>query len=87
MSSFAVSPSRWHFLIKAGLAGALVIAADRLMYGVLPGSTTGVFAIGWALATTFAQPSIRHDRRALLALGLAAVFGGVTAFDPSLLGW
>lgn len=87
MSSFAVSPSRWHFLIKAGLAGALVIAADRLMYGVLPGSTIGVFAIGWALATAFAQPSIRHDRRALLALGLAAAFGGVTAFDPSLLGW
>jgi Domain of unknown function (DUF4173) len=80
-------PARFSFLAKSGLALGLVALSDQLLFDTSAGSVIGLCGLTWALATAWAQPALRHDRRALTALALAIAAAFVLALDPSLLGW
>ncbi len=78
---------RWSYLIKIGLAAALVLLSDQLLWDGGTGSVLGGFALIWAIATGLSQPALRSNRAALVALGIALVMAMVLAASPSLIGW
>ena len=76
------------FLLKAVVAIALVILADRLFWaGGGIGSNLGWFAGAWAIGTLLVMRSVRRDGRALTAIGIAIGLAVVLADDPSPIGW
>ena len=86
--AFTVAPAlRWTYVIKTGLASALVLLADFLLWDRGPGSVFGGFALAWVAATAVSQRSIRSSRAAIVALMLAVGLALVLAIEPSLLGW
>ena len=62
-------PRLW---VKAAWAAGLTLAADQLFYGHAGGSMAGAFTLALALAAVTTHPEIRRDRRAGLALLIAA---------------
>jgi hypothetical protein len=80
------------FWIKLVLAAALIALADQvffvreLSYGWL-----GLFGAALAVTAAIALPALRHDRRALIALGAALAMAGAMVWDaaplPFLLFW
>ncbi|MFM6951317.1 MAG: DUF4153 domain-containing protein [Novosphingobium sp.] len=77
---------RHGFWLKQVLAAALVFLADALFYG---GGHShgwlGLFGAVLALAAAAAQPALRHDRRALAALGVALAMAAAMATDATIL--
>lgn len=72
---------------KLALAAGLAVLADVFFWKAWPGSTLGVFALAFALSLGIVQPALWRDRRAVLALGLAAVMGGAMILRPTFAGW
>jgi hypothetical protein len=70
------------FWRKALLSLLLVVAADWLFWMQRPGSSVGVFALGWLLVLVLARPALLRDGRARVALFAAAVFGLVLLDRP-----
>lgn len=88
-------PGRWgrsHFTgslaIKTALALAVVALGDVLFFQRgLSGGYWGVWLIGLLVALVAARPAVRRDRRAWVAIVLAAAYAIATIHDASLLGW
>lgn len=83
---------RHGFWFKLALATALVVLADLLFYGVNRSyGWLGLFGAALVLAAGLALPALRHDRRALAALGVALAMTAAMAWDasplPFLLFW
>jgi hypothetical protein len=79
---------RFGFRAKAGAALLLVWLGDRLFFvNEEFGSAIGAFALAWAVGTLLLQPALRHDRRGLSTVLLAAGYAVILVDDPSLLGW
>ena len=83
---------RHRFLTKLALAAGLVMLADWMFFG---GGHShgwlGLFGGALALAAALAMPAMRHDARALTALGAALAMAAAMAWDasplPFLLFW
>lgn len=73
--------------MKAAIAAALVILADQLFFAHRPGATVGVFALIGIAGVWLARPGLLRDRRAAVALGLAALLALGMTDRPSLLVW
>lgn len=75
-------------MAKLGAAVALVIAGDRLFYpGTFVGPDVGLFACAWTVLTVASNPSLRRDRRACGAAGVALAASAVLIDNPTLLAW
>jgi hypothetical protein len=81
----AASPPRRGFLIKIGLAAALVALADNLFFFQRAGATLGLFALALLVTLLLAQPALRRRPAALAAAAAALLFAGLLVEDPSLL--
>lgn len=84
--------SRWGlhggFWLKAALALALVALADWMFFQVgIHGGAFGLFGLALLLALLAARPALWRDRRAAIALALAAAYALAMARDASLLAW
>ncbi|HEY8617732.1 DUF4173 domain-containing protein [Phenylobacterium sp.] len=76
------------FWIKAALAAALVIAADRLFFDAdAVGTSLGLFALAWSAAAALATPAVLRDPTGRLALLWAVAFAAVNLERPTLVGW
>lgn len=74
------------FLLKAAAAAALVALGDWLFWMADgAGSTIGVFAIAWAVATLLLTPSAWRRPGAMAAGAMALVLGAILFDDTSLL--
>lgn len=75
------------FLIKMGVAIALVTAFDWMFPGGPAGSVTGLFAGLWLIGLVAARTDVRRDRRAWIAMAAAMLFLLSLVDDPGALGW
>ena len=77
---------RWHgsLALKGVLALALVALGDYVFWqqGQWAG-VQGIFGLGLVAALALARPAVRRDRRALIALALAALYALAQLWDPS----
>lgn len=48
---------------KVGLAAALVVLADQLLYDHTPGASLGLFTAALTLGVALVHPALRRDRR------------------------
>jgi len=81
-----VSRMRWDgsLALKLVLAAALVVLGDCLFWQQQQwAGVQGLFGLGLCAALLLARPAVRHDRRALAALGLAALYALAQLWDPS----
>ena len=77
---------RWHgsLLLKLGLAAVLVLLGDVVFWQWQQAlGVQGLFGLGLCAALLIARPAVRRDRRALVALGLAALYAVAQLWDPS----
>lgn len=80
------------FAVKLALAAALVALADQTLFvRKLSFGWLGLFGAALALAAVLANPALRHDRRALIALVFALAMCAAMIWDaaplPFLLFW
>ena len=76
------------FRLKAALVLALVALADWLFFQrQLYGGVFGLFGLALLAAMLAARPALWRDRRAGVALALAATYALAMAWDASLLAW
>ena len=77
---------RWQgsLALKGVLALALVALGDYVFWqqGQWAG-VQGIFGLGLVVALAAARPAVRRDRRALIALALAALYALAQLWDPS----
>ncbi|QIG79866.1 DUF4153 domain-containing protein [Stakelama tenebrarum] len=73
------------FRLKIVAAALLIVAADRMFFGVLPGSVLGVAALGWALTLALVVPAVRRRWRSVLALSAAMGFALALVDQPGML--
>ena len=78
---------RLSFWLKVLTGCGLVALADDFFFGEGFGATLGVFALSWLSLTTVCRPAIRRDRRALIGLLAAGLFGFILIDHPGLIGW
>ncbi len=70
--------------IKLAVVAAVAALGDFLFWQQGQwGGVQGLFGLGLIGAMLLARPAVRHDRRALIALGLAAVYALAELWDPS----
>ena len=77
---------RWHgsLLLKLGLAAVLVLLGDVVFWQWQQAlGVQGLFGLGLCAALLIARPAVRRDRRARIALGLAALYALAQLWDPS----
>jgi hypothetical protein len=73
-------------LLKLALAAAAVLLGDLVFWEWRQfAGVQGIFGLALVAALALARPAVRHDRRARIALGLAAVYALAQMWDPSLL--
>ena len=83
--------TRWQhghrsYLVKLGLVAAVALLGDYLFWQQRQwGGVQGLFGWGLIGAVLVARPAVRHDRRALAALALAALYALAQLRDPSVL--
>ncbi|MCZ8019336.1 DUF4153 domain-containing protein [Novosphingobium sp.] len=80
------------FAVKLAMAAALIALADQVFFiRELSFGWLGLFGTALALTTVLANPALRHDRRALIALTFALAMAGAMIWDaaplPFLLFW
>lgn len=69
---------------KLVLAGLLVGLGDVVFWQWRQAAgVQGIFGLGLCAALPIGRPAVRHDRRALLALALAALYAFAQLWDPS----
>lgn len=72
------------FAVKLAFAAALIALADQVFFvRGLSFGWLGLFGAALALAAALANPALRHDRRALIALGFALAMAAAMAWDAS----
>ena len=77
---------RWDgsLLLKLALAALLVLLGDVVFWQWQQAlGVQGLFMLGLCAALLVARPAVRKDRRALIALGLAALYALAQLWDPS----
>ncbi len=77
---------RWDgsLTLKAGLAVLVVMLGDYLFWQLgQSGGVQGLFGFGLIAALLLARPAVRRDRRARIALSLAALYALAQVWDPS----
>ena len=76
------------YRLKLAMALVLIALGDAIFYQIgLFGGISGVFGLAMLAALLAARPALRHDRRAWIALLLAATYAGAMAWDPGPLPW
>ncbi|MCZ8324844.1 MAG: DUF4173 domain-containing protein [Sphingomonadaceae bacterium] len=80
------------FAVKLALAAALIALADQVFFvRELSFGWLGLFGAALALAAVLANPALRYDQRALIALTVALMMAGAMIWDaaplPFLLFW
>ena len=86
MASSTFKRGRFGFWAKAVAALLLIALGDRLFWVEEQyGSTFGAFAAAWLIGTVAVHPALRHDRRALVAAALAALYAAALFDAPGLL--
>ncbi len=88
-------PGRWgasrfpgSLALKTGLALGLIALGDTLLFQhKLSGGYFGVLLLAMLAALVAGRPAVRRDRRAWIAITLAAAYALATIFDTSLLSW
>lgn len=78
---------RHGFLVKGGVAIALIALFDRLFQYDFAGAGVGVFAGAWLLGVVVARTDVRRSRRAWIAVASASLFVIALVNDPGLLAW
>jgi hypothetical protein len=80
---------RWRatLAVKAVVAIGLVVLADQLFFAHRPGATAGMFALIGLAALWLCRPGLIRDRRAAVAMGLAALLALGMIDRPSRLTW
>ena len=76
----------WHgsYLVKLALVAAVAMLGDYLFWQLDQwGGVQGLFGFGLIGAVLLARPAVRHDMRARIALGLAALYALAQLWDPS----
>ena len=77
---------RWDgsLLLKLGVAALAVLLGDYVFWQLQQfAGVQGVFGLGLVAALAIARPAVRHDKRARIALGLAAIYALAQLWDPS----
>ncbi|MGB7654170.1 MAG: DUF4173 domain-containing protein [Novosphingobium sp.] len=77
---------RWggSLLLKLALAALLVLLGDVVFWQWQQAlGVQGLFMLGLSAALLAARPAVRKDRRALVALGLSAIYAVAQMWDPS----
>lgn len=77
---------RWDgsLLLKLALAAALVLLGDVVFWQWRQAlGVQGLFMLGLCAALLAGRPAVRKDRRALIAVTLAAVYAAAQLWDPS----
>ena len=70
--------------LKVGVAILTVLLGDTLFWQLGQwGGVQGLFGFGLIAALLIARPAVRHDMRARIALGLAALYALAQLWDPS----
>jgi hypothetical protein len=78
---------RFSFLWKSAIGAALVVLFDRLFIDGFSGARIGAFAGIWLVGLAFGRRDVRHTKRALIALAVAALFAASLFDDPGPLAW
>ena len=77
---------RWDgsLALKLGLAALAVVLGDYVFWQLQQfAGVQGIFGLALVAALAIARPAVRHDRRARIALGLAAIYALAQLWDPS----
>ena len=77
---------RWNgsLTLKLGLAVLAVMLGDYLFWQLQQfAGVQGIFGLGLVAALAIARPAVRRDKRARIALGLAAIYAIAQLWDPS----
>ena len=70
--------------LKLGLAALAVLLGDYVFWQHQQfAGVQGIFGLGLVAALAIARPAVRQDKRARIALGLAAVYALAQLWDPS----
>lgn len=81
-----LTKQRWDgaFALKLGLT-ALVVLLGNYVFWELEQATgvQGIFMLGLCAALAAARPAVRRDKRAMIALGIAALYALAQLWDPS----
>jgi hypothetical protein len=78
---------RFSFLCKSAIVIALVVLFDRLFPNSFSGARIGGFAGVWLVGLVLGRGDVRRNRRAWIALAVAALFAGSLFDDPGPLAW
>lgn len=83
-----LSKLRWDgaFVLKLGLTALIVLLGNYVFWEQQQVTgVQGIFMLGLCAALAAARPAVRKDKRALVALALAALYACAQLWDPSLL--
>lgn len=73
---------------KLGAAMAVSLMFDTLLFALdMSGGVLGLLELTLLAAAVLVRPALRHDRRAILCFGLAAVMAVAMMVIPRLLAW
>lgn len=78
---------RFSFLCKIAIVIALVVLFDRLFPDSFSGARIGGFAGVWLMGLVLGRGDVRRNKRAWIALAVAALFTGSLFDDPGPLAW
>ncbi|MBX9643023.1 MAG: DUF4173 domain-containing protein [Novosphingobium sp.] len=81
-----LSKHRWDgaFALKLALTALLVLLGNTVFWELEQVTgVQGIFMLGLCAALAAARPAVRKDKRALVALGFAALYGFAQLWDPS----
>lgn len=77
---------RWDgsLALKLGAAALAVLLGDYVFWQLQQfAGVQGIFGLGLVAALAIARPAVRHDKRARIALALAAIYALAQLWDPS----
>ena len=77
---------RWDgsLALKLAVAALAVVLGDYVFWQLQQfAGVQGIFGLGLVTALAIARPAVRQDRRARIALGLAAIYALAQLWDPS----
>ena len=77
---------RWDgsLTLKLGFATLAVLLGDYVFWQLQQfAGVQGIFGLALVAALTLARPAVRQDKRARIALGLAAIYALAQLWDPS----
>ncbi len=77
---------RWDgsLTLKLGVTALAVVLGDYIFWQLQQfAGVQGIFGLGLVAALAIARPAVRRDKRARIALGLAAIYALAQLWDPS----